>query len=152
MKKIVILTPAIAILIVCVVGVAAAATGGSASVTFTVLPTQELTADSLPLGSVSAGINSLGSKTPVTVSSNTAWKVMAQADGNYVAGAQSIPAGNLALGGNGLSTTSTVQIASGGAGQGLNPAVTTTLNVPWTIDPGVSSAFSGSVTYSIMPN
>ena len=131
---------------------ALAATSGSGGVTFTVVPTQALTANALALGSVSAGTNNLGTKTPVTVDSNSAWHVTAQANGNFVAGPQSIPAGNLSLGGSGLSTTSTVQIAAGSAGSGLNPAVATVLNVPWTIDASGSPAFSGSVTYAVVPN
>lgn len=154
MKRLIIIILTIGLLAAGIGAIAQAATSGSAGVTFTVVPTQALTANALALGSVSAGTNDLGTKTPVTVDSNSAWKVMAQATGPFTAGAQSIPASNLSLGGASLSTTPTaaVQIANGSAGSSLSPAVATVLNVPWTIDPGVSSAFSGSVTYSILPN
>ncbi|MDP1808102.1 MAG: hypothetical protein Q8L35_01010 [Actinomycetota bacterium] len=153
MKRLFLISLITGAIVIGVGAMALATTSGSAAVTFTVVPTQELTANALTLGSVSAGTNNLGSKTPVTVGSNSAWHVTAQAAGPFTAGAQSIPASNLSLGGASLSTTPTaaVTIASGVAGSS-SPAVATVLNVPWTIDPGVSSAFSGSVTYAILPN
>lgn len=128
---------------------ATAASSGSGDVSFTVVPTYELSVATLALGNVSAGVNNLGNKNPVTVSANSGWQVRAQANGNFVAGSQNIPASGLALGGQSLSTTSSVAIANGSAGGGQTPNIGSVLTVPWTVNPGVSSAFSGTITYTV---
>lgn len=151
MKKITIAAILTLVALICLTAIAAAATSDSGAVTFTVLPTQSLTANAISLGNVSSGTNN-STATPVTVSSNTAWKAMAEADGDFTSIGPSIPAGNLSLGGTALSTTTPVQIVTGSAGSGLSPVVTTSLDVPWALDPGAGLAFAGSVTYSVLPN
>lgn len=138
--------------LICLTAIAVAGTSGSGAVAFTVLPTQSLTANAINLGNVSSGTNN-STATPVTVSSNTAWDVTAQADGNFTGGSQIISAGNLSLNGQALSTSGSALILDAqAAGAVQSPVVATSLVVPWAIDPGAGLLFSGSVTYTVAPN
>lgn len=131
---------------------AVAATSDSGSVTFTVQPSQQLTVSSLSLGTVTAGVNNKGNKNPVDVSSNTAWEVTAQADDDFSdGGSKTLTADNLSLSGQAMSTSTAKQIATGSAGTTQTPDVATVLTVPWSLDAGSGTAFSGSITYTLSP-
>lgn len=146
---------AVAVVMLASAGIALASSHtGSSTVSFSVATTQQLTANSVGLGSVAPGVTSTNTA-PFTISSNTNWQVTAVAADDFKDSSATVSLASTAmtLGGNALpkSPSGAATIASGNATESATPSVATTLDVPWTGNLGSKSLFA-VVTYTAVPN
>ncbi|MBE0447805.1 MAG: hypothetical protein IBX64_06855 [Actinobacteria bacterium] len=141
-------------LVLALAGAATAATSGNAPVSFSVISSMEITANSVNLGSLAPGTHDLGNKNPVTVSANRNWAVTAQAGGDFTDSATTPPTtlaiSNLKMNNNTMSSTVAVNIASGSAGQNQTPNVPASINIPWDANLG-GKTLSATITYTVIP-
>ncbi len=128
-----------------------ASTTDEGTVSFSVKATQSITAENISLGNLASGANE-SNQTPVTVSSNTAWYVTAQAAENFSDGenpATALPIENLVLAGTAMSLDSDITIASGSATESETPSIATGMTIP-SDSSLVGKSFSTTITYTIV--
>lgn len=151
-KQVFIVLTLIGLVVILVAPAAASTNNDHGTVSFSVVATQSITAESLNLGNLASGTHT-STQNPVTVSSNIGWTVNAQADGDFSDGgnpAVILPIGNLAMKGNTMSSTIPIVIAEGVAGSNVKPDVNTSITVPYDGNL-VGKTLNATITYTVLP-